>query len=118
MTNRFVSFLEAAGRDFKKGLDAILPLAETAGEAAVAIFLPALGPIFNTTVHAVVTAEQAAVAAGKQTGSGAQKASAVLALIGPLVKVALEDAGKASDDAAVQKYIDAVVLILNAVPAK
>jgi len=118
MTNRFVSFLEAVGRDFKKGLDAILPIAATAGEVAVGIFAPGLGPLFNTTVNAVVTAEQAAAAIGKQDGSGAQKAANVIALMGPLIKVALEDAGKASDDAAVQKYLDAVVTILNAIPAK
>ena len=117
MTNRFLSFLEAAGRDFKKRLDVILPIAETAGEAAVAMFIPALGPIFNNTVHAVVVAEQAAAAAGKQNGSGAQKAAAVIGLIGPLIKVALEDAGKAADDAAVQRYLDAVVTILNIIPA-
>ena len=113
----FVSFLKAVGHDFKKGLDYILPIAETAGEVAVSMFAPSLGALFNQTVGAVVTAEQAAVAAG-QAGSGVQKLAAVVALMGPLIKTALTDAGKAADDAAVQNYINSIVTILNALPAK
>ncbi|MGO9073262.1 MAG: hypothetical protein ACLPLR_08735 [Terriglobales bacterium] len=112
----FKSFLQTVGRDFKKGLDFILPWAEGAGEVAVSIFAPALGPLFNQTVSAVVTAEQAAVAAGQEKG-GAQKLIAVTTLMGPLIKQALQDAGKPNDDAAVQAYINAIVQILNAAPA-
>lgn len=111
------SFLSAVGHDIKKGLDFLLPWAAGAGEVAVGLFAPALGPLFNQTVAAVVTAEQAAAAVGKQEGSGAQKASAVVVLMGPLIKQVLADSGKSSDDAAVQRYIDAVVQILNAAPA-
>jgi len=117
MANRFISFLKAIGRDFKKGLDFILPYAATAGEVAVQIFAPALGPLFNQTVNAVITAEQAAVAAGQSGATGPQKLAQVAQLMGPLIKQALTDVGKQADDAAVQKYIDAVVMILNAVPA-
>lgn len=113
----FVSFLKAIGHDFKKGLDFILPWAEGAGEVAVSIFAPSLGPLFNQTVSAVVTAEQAAAAVGKQDGSGAQKLSAVFQLMGPLIAQGLKDAGKTADNAAVQAYISAIVLILNAAPA-
>jgi hypothetical protein len=117
VTNKFVSFLEAVGRDFRKGLSFILPYAASAGEVAVSLFAPPLGPLFNQTVNAVITAEQNAAAVGKQSGTGPQKAAAVAQLMGPLIKQALADAGKANDDAAVQKYIDSVVTILNAVRA-
>lgn len=113
----FKSFLSAVGHDFKRFLDAILPFAATSGEVAVSIFAPALGGLFNSTVNAVITAEQAAAALGKQSGSGPQKAVTVLQLMGPLIKQGLTDAGRAADDVAVQKYIDAVVTILNAAPA-
>ena len=66
----FTSFLKAIGHDFKVGLEHILPIAESAGEAAVQIFLPALSPLFNSTVTAVILAEQKAAALGKQDGSG------------------------------------------------
>jgi len=117
MTNKFISFLEAVGRDFKKGLTVALPFIETAGEAAVATFVPALGPLFNQTVSAVVTAEQSAAALGTQSGTGTQKAAAVVGLVGPLIVQALKDAGKSATAADVQKYIDSIVAILNLAPA-
>ena len=113
----FKSWLTKVGEDFKKGLDFILPWAATAGETAVSVFAPALGPLFNSTVTAIATAEQNAAALGKQTGSGAQKLSAVVQIAGGLIKQGLQDAGKASDEAAIQNYINAVVTILNAAPA-
>lgn len=113
----FVSFLKAVGHDFKKGLDFLLPYAATSGEVAVSLFAPTLGPLFNQTVSAVVTAEQAMTAVGKQDGTGAQKAASVVGIMGPLIKQALSDAGKDSTDASVQNYINAVVTILNAAPA-
>jgi hypothetical protein len=117
MSNKFVSFLEAAGKDFGNFLSKVLPYAETAGEVAVAAFAPSLGPLFNSTVNAVVTAEQAAAAVGKQAGSGASKLASVVTLMGPLISQGLKDAGKASDDTAVQGYVNSVVAVLNAAPA-
>jgi len=113
----FKSVLQKVGEDFRKGLDFILPLAETAGAAAVNVFAPQLGPLFNQTVTAVATAEQNFAALGKQNGSGPQKLAAVLQIAGGLIKQGLSDAGKSSSDADVQKYIDSVVTILNAIPA-
>jgi len=117
MTSKFVTFLEAVGRDFKKGLDYVLPIAATAGEVAVGIFAPSLSPLFNQTVAAVVTAEQSAAAVGKQSGTGAAKLASVVQLVGPLITQALNVAGKESDNAAVQNYVNAIVTILNAIPA-
>jgi len=109
MTSKFVSFLETVGKDFTK----FLPAAET----AMAIFEPALSPMFNMTVNAVVTAEQSFAAAGKQTGTGTQKLAAVVGVAGPLIAQGLADAGKASDTASVENYVSSVVTILNSVPA-
>jgi|HubBroStandDraft_1064217.scaffolds.fasta_scaffold1164999_2 hypothetical protein len=117
MANKFVSWLEKVGADFKKGLNFLLPVAEGAGEVAVSLFAPALGPLFNQTVTAVVTAEQSAAAIERQSGTGAQKSAAVVQMMGPLIAQALKDAGKESDTAAVQNYINSVVTILNALPA-
>jgi hypothetical protein len=117
MTSKFMSILETVGKDFKKALDFILPYAETAGETAVSIYAPALGPIFNATVSAVVTAEANFAAIGKSAGSGPAKLAAVTNVVGGLIKQALADAGKSADDAAVQSYINGVVQILNVTPA-
>lgn len=117
MSNKFVSFLEAVGRDFQKGLKFILPIAAGAGEVAVAAFAPALGPMFNTTVSAVVLAEQKYTALGAQNGSGPKKLADVLQLVEPVIAQGLADAGKAHDTQAVTGYINSVVNVLNAAPA-
>jgi hypothetical protein len=111
------SWLSKLGEDFKKGLDEVLPYAETTGEAAVSIFAPALGPLFNQTVCAIATAEQNFAAIGKQSGSGQSKLASVVQIAGGLIKQGLADAGKASDDAAVENYINAIVAVLNVAPA-
>jgi hypothetical protein len=113
----FKSVLTKIGEDFKKGLDFVLPWAASAGEVAVSIYAPALGPMFNSTVTAVITAEQNAAALGQQKGSGAQKLAAVTQIAGGLIKQGLTDAGRPSDVTAVQGYINSVVQILNAAPA-
>jgi hypothetical protein len=117
MSNKFVSWLETAGKDFETGLVKILPWASGAGEVAVAAFAPALGPMFNSTVAAVALAEQKYTALGKQTGSGASKLADVVGLMEPVISKGLADAGKASDTAAVTGYVNSVVAVLNAAPA-
>lgn len=117
MTNRVISWLEHVGHEFHKGLDVSLPFIETAGETAVGIFIPQLGPMFNSTVAAIVTAEQGFTAVGKQSGTGIQKGAAVLGLMRPLIQQALADMGKPNDDAAIEQYIKSVVTILNSLPA-
>lgn len=112
----FKSFLVKVGEDFKKGLDFLLPLAAGPGEMAVSLFAPQLGPLFNATVSAVLTAEQNAAALGKQSGSGAQKLASVVGIVGGLIKQGLEDAGKSSLQADIEGYINSVVSILNAIP--
>ncbi len=113
----FKSWLDKVGEDFKKGLDFILPYAETTGEAAVSVFAPAFGPLFNSTVTAIATAEQNFAALGQQKGSGPSKLAAVVQIAGGLIKQGLADAGKPNDDAAVQNYINSVVAVLNVAPA-
>jgi hypothetical protein len=113
MANRFISFLEAVGRDFGKGLLRISPYAEQAGALAIGIFAPALSPLFGQVVAAVVTAEQSAAAAGKQSKTGPAKLASVVQLMGPLIAQALGDLGRPNDSAAVEGYVSAVVAVLN-----
>lgn len=113
----FTSFLDKVGHDFKVVFDKVIPIAAGAGEIAVSLLAPSLGPLFNTTVNAVITAEQNASAIGKQAGSGPIKLAAVVQLMGPLIATALKDAGKDSSTAAVEGYINSIVTILNALPA-
>lgn len=111
MTNKFVSFLEKVGHDFKVGFDKVeqfLPLAS---------LIPGVGPIVSGVAGAIVTVEQKYAAMGQQTGTGAQKLAEVTAIFGPLVTEFLSVAGKTADAAAVTKYINDIVAVLNDQPA-
>lgn len=113
----FKSVLSEVGHDIKKVFDFILPFAASTGSVAVGIFAPQLGPLYNATVQAVITAEAKWAAIGKSQGTGQQKLADVVQSIGPLISQALKDAGKDNSDAAVQTYVSAVVTILNTAPA-
>ena len=113
----FISVLDQIGRDFKKGLDVILPYAVPAGEIAISVFAPALGPLFNTSVSAIALVEQKYTALGKQSGTGDAKLAEVLALLQPFLAQGLAAAGKANDTTAVTAYINAIVAVLNAIAA-
>jgi hypothetical protein len=117
MSNKFVSFLEAVGKDFEKGLAAVLPYASTMGATAVSLFAPALGPLFNSTVAVVTAAEQKYAALGKQSGTGASKLADVLQIAEPVIAQGLAVAGKPNSTADVTNYVNSVVAVLNAAPA-
>lgn len=111
MGNKFVSWLEHIGK-------AILHIAESREVAtAVQLFAPQLGSAFNLTVNACAMAEQKWAALGKQNGTGEQKLADVLLIAKPVIAQALADIGKPNDDAAVEKYVNSVVAVLNAAPA-
>jgi hypothetical protein len=121
--NKVLSFLEAVGKDIEHGLlkiqpfvEQVLSLASTAAPFVSALD-PALGAVFATTVGTVSTIEQKFAAMGKQTGSGAQKLQEATTILQPVIAEAFASAGKASDAATIQKYINAVVGFLNAIPA-
>lgn len=106
MSNKFVSFLEAAGRDIKKELPWVAKIAEV----GVAGFFPSASPLFNQVANACVTAEQNFAAIGQQSGSGASKAAAVTQVAGALIQKFLSDAGS---KLTVAQYIETVVNMLN-----
>lgn len=112
MSNKFLSLLKTIGRDFLKY---VIPWAATAGEVAVAAFVPALGPMFNQTVSAVIMAEQKYVALGT-VKAGPQKLADVLQIMEPVIAQGLADAGKTNSTADVENYINSVVTILDAAP--
>ena len=106
MSNKFVSLLEAAGRDIKKELPWVAKIAEV----GVAGFFPAASPLFNQVANACVTAEQNFAAIGQQSGSGPSKAAAVTQVAGGLIQQFLTESGS---KLSVAQYIDTVVNMLN-----
>jgi hypothetical protein len=87
-------------------------------ESVIGIAVPALGPLFNLTAQAVLTAEANFAAIGKSEGTGAQKLAAVVTNAGNLIEQGLKDAGVSNvTQQTIENYISAVVTILNATPA-
>jgi len=107
----FLSFLKSFGHKIVQ----YSPEALNIGEVAVQLAFPALGPMFNTTANAVILAEQKYAALGIQN-AGPQKLAEVIASAGPIIKLGLDAAGYANHDAAVAKYVNAVVAVLNTAP--
>jgi hypothetical protein len=110
--NKFISFMEHIGHDLKVGLPPAVKIAETMGETAISIFAPGASALFNQTVSAIATAEQNY----PTSGSGTQKSAAVISIMGNLIKQGLTDAGMSNDNATVQKYIEAALLIAKVTP--
>ncbi len=113
MSSKFVSFLEAVGKDIEKGLVYVIPVAG----AGLAAFAPEFSPLFTTVSQAVITAEQNFAAIGQQSGTGVSKLAAVTGVVGNLISTALKAAGKQGSTAEVQSVINGIVTMLNAIPA-
>jgi hypothetical protein len=123
MANKFVTFLETIGHDFKIGLVKLDPWVKegivlaTAAETEVSALDPAIGVIFKTVVATVSSIEQKFTAMGQQTGTGVQKLAEATTILQPIIQQAFAAAGKPSDGATVSNYINAVVGFLNSIPA-
>lgn len=120
MANKFVSFLEAAGKDVEKSLAFAVKEAPTVDKLAAALWPPTIAisapatAALNLIQNSVIAIEQKYAAAGVQSGTGAQKAAEVLTLAGPAATQLLTAAGvPASEEGYVEGVIDAVVGVLN-----
>jgi hypothetical protein len=111
----FTSFLKSAGHFFKEGLDYALPFAKAA-TTAISIVNPALGALLQTSIATVVSVEQKFTSAGKQDSSGPQKLAEAVTILEPVVVSQFAQYGVQLDTAGVQKYINAVVGLLNVLP--
>lgn len=127
MANQVETFLSSIGARIKAFFDRAEPIARAVVSAAVtaqpivdvALSLSGNAPaaaLYNTVSNAAQSAEIAAAAAGAQTGTGAQKAAAVLA------NSTVQNAFTAFEQAVgvaphsteqQQQYISAVVATLN-----
>jgi len=89
-----------------------------AGETALETFVPASTPLvnlFNVWAQHAYTVEALAVAAGKATGTGVEKAEMVASAVTPAVLTYAQQAGLPAPTAAqIQKGNDAVIAFINA----
>lgn len=112
----FESFLKTVGKDFKKGLDAVLPFL-SAGAGALSVVNPAYGALAQTTLATIISVEQKFAASGAGSGSGAQKLADAVTILEPAVKNLFAQYGYTIDTTHVQNYVNAAVSLLNALPA-
>ena len=119
----FMGVLEAAGKDFAKGLKFVIPYAIPAGKL-VGLLFPAAAPVAAEAADAVsliqtavLMVEQKYAASGVQSGTGAEKLGDVLLMATDSVTSLLAKAGIAVTPAYVSKLVSAVVAILNVQPA-
>ncbi len=119
MTNKFVTVMEAVGRDALKALAEIVKYLPAAAGLAAEIF-PAESAAITGVVNsvdliqnAVVTVEQKMAAAKAATGTGTQKLSDVLTIVTPTVTQLLTAEGIKVDTTYLQGLVNAVVAILN-----
>jgi len=133
----FKSFLSAFGHDFIKGLtwlgspqgQGVITSVEAGTGAIIGVVDPLAAPAYNGIValinaglHKVLDVEATAAAVGAQSGTGTQKAAAVVASITPQAAALLQAIGVSNPTAEqVQTVASAVssglVAVLNALPA-
>lgn len=115
----FISVMKKVGQDVEKLFESKpFKVGEKVAETVVGMAFPGMGPLFNLTVQAVLTAEQNFASISKSSGNGTQKLAAVMAAAGNLITQGLKDAGVSDvNEQKVQDYIGAVVKVLNTTPA-
>lgn len=113
----FKSILADIGNALKKVFTVGVEVAKAA-EPIIAIAFPGITNLYTATVTEVANAETAAIAAGAQSGTGAQKLAAVIAAVTPTFTAYASANGLATPtEATVTAYVNAVVASLNAIPS-
>lgn len=118
MTNKFISIMEAIGRDALKGLDYIKSYLPKVAELIEEIF-PKETRVVDGIVNAVGLIQDAVVTieqkykAANISGNGVDKAADVLSLVTPTVTQLLTAEGITVDAGYIQNLSDAVVAILK-----
>lgn len=119
MTNKFLTIMEAIGRDAKiilTDVEKYLPAAAGLASLLFPAQTAAIAGVVNATdliQKAVTSVEQKYAALGNATGSGTQKAAEVISIVGPTVTQLLTAEGLPVNSAYVQNIINAVVAVLN-----
>jgi hypothetical protein len=113
----FISILSDIGKGLKKVFAVGVDVAKIA-EPFVDTIFPGISALYNTTVTAVSNAEANAIAAGAQTGTGAQKLAFVVQSIeSDFNAYALANGLPAATPQVIENYVNAVVASLNAIPS-
>ncbi len=111
----FATVLSDIGKGLKKFFTVATEAAEVS-EPFVDVLFPGVSTLYNATVTAVANAEAAAVAAGSQSGTGAQKLALVVKAIDADFQAYAKAQGIKYDSTVVTNWVNFVVAGLNALP--
>lgn len=126
MANEVLTLLQHAGSEilsiFKNDVNPIIKEGAAVAqgvEPIVNLAFPAIAPLYDLTVSAVVNAEATGQAIlGSATGGGAQKFASVIAGLEPaFISYYTQQFGTTPTLAQITAYVNAVVAMLNALPA-
>jgi|HubBroStandDraft_5_1064220.scaffolds.fasta_scaffold450484_1 hypothetical protein len=113
----FTSILSDIGNAFKKIFSVGVAVA-TAAEPFVDTLFPGVSALFNAVAAEAAKIEASAVAAGAQSGTGAQKLAAVTAAVEGAFNTYAQQNGLAlPSTTVVENAVNGVVAFLNALPA-
>jgi len=118
MANKFVTWLDKVPEELKKFFtNPVVDNVISDGLGIAAIIDPALAPLFNGLAASATKAEALAAAANVQNGSGAQKFAVALADAQATFQAYEAATGKTIETAQQTAIINAVVTMLNNIPA-
>jgi hypothetical protein len=111
----FKSFLSQLGHGIQKVVAVAVPV-EQAAAPFLNILAPGVGSAINLAFGVVAATEAKFVAA--PSGSGPQKLAESVAILSPAIQQLLAQEGIKTDNTKVIALVNAVVAVLNAIPAQ
>lgn len=111
----FKTFLDHLGEDVLK----VFTFGEKVAEAEAPVIesaFPEIAPLFQASLAAVQTSQAIAAAAGKTTGSSAQKLGLAVSNITPVAESFAKSQGLPIDDKTVTNWTNAFVALMNTLP--
>ena len=119
-SNGFLSILDHAGavikNFFTKEMPVVLGVA-AAAEPILAVALPSVSVLFDSTVAMVANAQATGLAAAQNGATGEQKLASVVEALNPIATAYAKQLGITLESANIEALVNACVAFLKAIPA-
>ncbi len=116
----FLSILDHAGAVIKEFFTKEIPVVvgvATAAEPIIAVALPSVSALFDSTVAMVANAQATGLAASQNGATGEQKLASVVQALDPIATAYAKQLGINLDATNLQALVNAAVAFLKAIPA-
>ena len=118
--NGFLSILDHAGAVIKNFFTKELPVlvgVATAAEPIIAVALPSVSVLFDSTVAMVANAQATGLAASQNGATGPQKLASVVEALNPIATAYAKQNGITLETPNIEALVNACVAFLKAIPA-